>query len=90
MTTVRKTITLTSQQSDWVKSRITAGDFTNDSEYIRDLIRRDQQRSSQIAEIQAAIDEGLSSGPATPLNMEEIKKKARQEAARHEHITDNL
>ena len=89
MSTVRKTITLTSQQCDWVKSRISAGDFTNDSEYIRDLIRRDQQRSSQIAEIQAAIDEGLNSGPATPLNMEEIKRKARQEAARHEHTSDN-
>ncbi|UTW48358.1 type II toxin-antitoxin system ParD family antitoxin [Bacterioplanoides sp. SCSIO 12839] len=89
MSTIRKTITLTNQQSDWIKSRIHAGDFTNDSEYIRDLIRRDQQRASQVAAIQAAIDEGQNSGSATPLDMEEIKRKARQEAGRHEHITDN-
>jgi len=38
----RKTITLTEQQDDWVKGQIESGHFGNDSEYIRDLIRRDQ------------------------------------------------
>ena len=41
MATVRKTITLTDQQNQWVKARIAGGCFTNDSEYIRALIRRD-------------------------------------------------
>ena len=45
MGTVRKTITLTPQQDQWIKARIAAGGFTNDSEYIRDLIRRDQEQS---------------------------------------------
>ena len=45
MTTVRKTITLTSQQDQRVKAQIAAGRFTNDSEYIRDLIRRDRDRT---------------------------------------------
>src|SRR5690606_5021311 len=44
MSVVRKTITLTEQQNDWVKMRIGSGDYTNDSEYIRDLIRRDQEQ----------------------------------------------
>ncbi|MBT11501.1 MAG: type II toxin-antitoxin system ParD family antitoxin, partial [Oceanospirillaceae bacterium] len=39
----RKTITLTEQQDGWVKSRIEGGQFGNDSEYIRHLIRQDQQ-----------------------------------------------
>jgi len=39
MGTTRKTITLTDQQDEWIKARIASGDFTNDSEYIRDLIR---------------------------------------------------
>jgi hypothetical protein len=38
MGTVRKTITLTDQQDNWVKAQINAGHYTNDSEYIRDLI----------------------------------------------------
>jgi len=37
----RKTVTLTKQQDDWIKSQIESGHFGNDSEYIRDLIRRD-------------------------------------------------
>lgn len=84
MSTVRKTITLTSNQSEWVKSRIASGDFTNDSEYIRDLIRRDQERQRKIENLQAALDEGLNSGVATDLDMEAIKQKARQEASKRE------
>ena len=38
MSTTRKTITVTEQQNKWIKARIAAGEFTNDSEYIRDLI----------------------------------------------------
>jgi len=48
MGTVRKTITLTDQQENWVKAQINAGYYTNDSEYIRDLIRREQERSAEI------------------------------------------
>lgn len=42
MSTIRKTITFTEKQDKWIKSRITNGEFTNDSEYLRDLVRRDQ------------------------------------------------
>lgn len=80
MATVRKTITLTDQQSEWVKAQIAEGGFTNDSEYIRDLIRKDQERARKIDALQAAITEGLQSGSAGELNMDDIKKKARQEA----------
>ena len=62
MATIRKTITLTDQQGDWVKARIASGDFTNDSEYIRDLIRKDQERASEIEAIRAALVEGEESG----------------------------
>ena len=41
MGTVRRTITATDQQDRWVKSRIAGGGFTNDSGYVRALIRRD-------------------------------------------------
>ena len=58
----RKTITITDQQNDWIKSRIAAGEFTNDSEYIRDLIRRDKARLSEIEAIRAALIEGDESG----------------------------
>ena len=55
MATVRKTITLTEQQNDWIKAKIATGKFTNDSEYIRDLVRRDQENTAEIEAIRAAL-----------------------------------
>ncbi len=54
---VRKTISLTEQQDHWVKSQINADHYTNDSEYIRELMRYEQERSAAIAAIRAALIE---------------------------------
>jgi len=62
MGTTRKTITVTDQQDNWIKAQITAGEFTNDSEYIRDLIRRDQADKAKLATIRAALIEGEENG----------------------------
>jgi len=62
MGVVRKTITLTDQQDSWIKAQINAGHYTNDSEYIRDLIRREQERSVEIETIRSALIEGEASG----------------------------
>tara|TARA_R110001599_G_scaffold258975_2_gene459264 strand:+ start:256 stop:531 length:276 start_codon:yes stop_codon:yes gene_type:complete len=62
MVTVRKTITLSESQDAWIKSQIARGEFTNDSEYIRDLVRRDQSQQDRLATLRAAIAEGLDSG----------------------------
>ncbi len=77
MATVRKTITLTDQQNDWVKARITTGDFTNDSEYIRDLIRRDQERSAGLDQLRAALVEGEQSGISERMP-DDIRRAARE------------
>jgi antitoxin ParD1/3/4 len=69
--TTRKTITVTEQQDEWIKARIGGGGYTNDSEYIRDLIRRDQERHAKVAAMQTLIDEGLASGISTR-SVEEI------------------
>jgi antitoxin ParD1/3/4 len=57
-TTVRKTNTLTDQQDDWIKAQVERGQYTNDSEYIRDLIRREQESSAEIEVIRSALIEG--------------------------------
>lgn len=61
MATIRKTITLTDQQDSWIKSQVANGDYTNDSEYFRDLVRRDQEK---FRTLKAAIEEGIASGPS--------------------------
>jgi len=79
MPTVRKTITLTDAQDVWIKAQIQAGHYTNDSEYIRDLIRREQERSAQLDTLRAALLEGENSGAPQPFDMQAFK--ARMTAA---------
>ena len=62
MSTVRKSITFTEQQDRWIKTRIKSGAFTNDSEYVRELVRRDQESNQKLMDLKSAIDEGLQSG----------------------------
>jgi len=46
MTTVRKTIIVTDKQDAWIKAQIAKGGYTNDSELIRELIRKAQSKSA--------------------------------------------
>lgn len=62
METIRKSITFTSQQNEWIRLQIEKGDFTNDSEYIRDLVRKDQSENFKLLELKKAIDIGFNSG----------------------------
>jgi antitoxin ParD1/3/4 len=62
MTTIRKTITLTDAQNDWIKAQIDSGAYTNDSEVVRDLIRKAQQENSEIEAVRAALIEAEKSG----------------------------
>ena len=55
-------ISLPDNLKAWAESKIEAGTYDTASDYVRDLMRRDQARVSAIAEIQALIDEGLRSG----------------------------
>ncbi|AVU76225.1 type II toxin-antitoxin system ParD family antitoxin [Pseudomonas sp. Fig-3] len=75
MGTVRKTITVTDQQDGWIKAQIEAGHYTNDSEYIRDLIRREQERSAELEAIRSALKEGESSGKPQPFDPDAFKKR---------------
>ncbi len=80
METVRKTITFTKKQDDWIKLQIERGDFTNDSEYIRDLIRRDQAQRQKQLELERAIQEGIDSGVSDKSVfdiMNEVEKRMR-------------
>ena len=80
MGTVRKTVLLTDQQEQWIKARIATGDFASDSDYIRELIRRDQEDGSRLQALKSAIQEGLDSGVSdktAPQIMEEVEARLR-------------
>ena len=71
------TITLTDKQDQWIKTQIAAGEFTNDSEYIRDLVRRDQEQNAQYMALKQAIQEGFDSG-VSKKTVGEIWEEAKQ------------
>jgi len=48
MAMTRKTITITNQMDDWVKGQVESGKYGNDSEYFRDLIRKDQSKKDNL------------------------------------------
>lgn len=77
MATVRKTITITDQQDAWVKSQIESGHYTNDSEIIRDLIRREQERMAEAERIRAALIEAENSGEPQRFDPEAFKRRMR-------------
>jgi len=54
MSMVKKSISVTDQQNDWIKSQIVSGHYGNESEVIRELIRERQLREQETpADIQA-------------------------------------
>jgi len=77
MATIRKTITLTDQQDEWVKAQIEAGGYTNDSEVVRALIRREQERNAEVDAIRIALIEGEQSGVAQAFDADAFKQRMR-------------
>jgi antitoxin ParD1/3/4 len=75
MATVRKTITLTTQQDAWIAAQVAAGSYTDDSEAIRDLIRREQERSVEVETIRQALIEGEKSGDPAPFDFALFKQR---------------
>ncbi|HIL92498.1 MAG TPA: type II toxin-antitoxin system ParD family antitoxin, partial [Cycloclasticus sp.] len=55
-------ISLPDQMRDWVIERTADGEYANNSDYVRDLIRKDKQRAERLAVLQGAITKGLKSG----------------------------
>lgn len=58
-------VSLPDPMKAWVEQRSNDGRYSNASDYIRDLIRKDQERAEGIAEIQALITQGIDSGKPT-------------------------
>jgi antitoxin ParD1/3/4 len=56
----------------WVEGQAKTGLYNNAGDYVRELIRRDQERMEKIAHMQRRVDEGRASGISTQ-NMADIR-----------------
>ncbi|KAF0117198.1 MAG: addiction module antidote protein [Hyphomonadaceae bacterium] len=83
MAMVKKSITLTTQQDNWIKSHIISGHYGNESEILRELIRerqaREQEGTNEIESIRAALIEAENSGFEN-VSLKEIWQRARNKA----------
>ena len=85
MAIVRKTVTLTEQQAQWLMANVEAGLFANISEHIRDLIRRAQESVQESQEEIEAIRQKLieaEQSPIVPFDPEEFKKEMKAKYGR--------
>lgn len=71
-------VSLPAQMKAWVERQAEGGLYGNASDYIRDLIRRDQERREAIAALQSAIAEGINSGSPQPLDVAAFKLRMRE------------
>jgi antitoxin ParD1/3/4 len=74
-------VSLPDSMKEWVETQARSGRYSNASDYVRDLIRKDQERNAKIAAMQARVDEGLTSGIGTR-SMSALLKAARSRAGR--------
>jgi antitoxin ParD1/3/4 len=72
-------VSLPDTMKDWVEARARSGRYSNASDYVRDLIRRDQERAGAIAELQDLIDRGLESGVSSRTE-DDIRELSRKTA----------
>ncbi len=72
-------VSLPDPMKTWVEQQSADGRYANASDYVRDLIRRDQARTEAIARIQGLVDAGLESGEGNR-SMAGIKAEARRRA----------
>lgn len=63
--------------NEWVQTQIEQGKYASSSDYVWDLIRKDQEEKGKLAALQAAIALGIESCDAGDLHIEAIKKKAK-------------
>ena len=71
-------VSLPDPMRDWVQGRIDSGHYASVSDYVRDLIRRDQAIADQRARLVEALVEGEESGVSTR-QVTDIVNALRQE-----------
>jgi len=79
---VKKSISVTDQQNDWIKAQIESGHYGNESEVVRELIRerqlREQETHAEIQAIRAKLIEAEKGG-FTDQTVDQIWEEARQQ-----------
>lgn len=83
MSDVRKvSIALTQEQIEALKAVVASGEYATTSEVVREAIRdwqlKRELRQKDIERLRQLWDEGKASGPAKPLDFDQLRREARR------------
>lgn len=89
MSLVRKHISFTPQHDSWIKSRLESGDYTSESEYVRELIRQDMHAQKDYESRLKALRKDINSawdqvenGETVAFNPKETLSRAKERLAK--------
>lgn len=75
-------VSLTPELEQYIQEKVASGLYYSASEVVREGLRllkeREQLQQVRLQELRNDIQKGVDSGEATPLQMQEVKAKARQ------------
>ncbi len=75
-------VSLTPELEEYIQEKVASGLYYSASEVVREGLRllkeREQLQQVRLQELRNDIQKGVDSGEATPLQMQEVKAKARQ------------
>ena len=78
-------VNLSDTFENYIKEQLAAGIYNNASEVVREALRlkmqQDEIHQAKIKAYQLAITDGLESGSATPLDMDELIREAKEEVS---------
>ena len=72
-------ISLPGPMKEWVEAQAETGRYSNASDYVRDLIRKDQLHVEAVATLQKVVDDALAGG-VSGRSPEELMSYARSRA----------
>jgi antitoxin ParD1/3/4 len=72
-------ISLPEQMKEWVEAQTADGRYSNSSDFVRDLIRKEQIKAEKIAVLDQLVIEGLESG-ISDRTMDELHAAAQARA----------
>jgi antitoxin ParD1/3/4 len=78
-------VALTGEQVSTLKAAVETGEYATTSEIVREALRdwqfKRELRQEDVRRLRQLWDEGKASGPAQPLDFDELRRDARQRLA---------
>lgn len=75
---IKKSITVTEQQDEWIQAQLASGHYASDSEVVREALREKQMRSAEIERIRAALIQAEANGFSN-LTKEDIRSAVQND-----------